>query len=54
MWIIYHSGTDFAYLVGGSTLETWRKRGIYRALGTVRAPSGATDVETSAQWRETR
>jgi hypothetical protein len=36
-WIIYHPGTEFAYLAGGSTLETWRKRGLYRALVAVRA-----------------
>ena len=36
-WIIYHPDTDFAYLAGGSTLEAWRKRGIYHALVAVRA-----------------
>lgn len=36
-WIIFHPGTEFAYLAGGSTLEAWRKRGIYRALVAVRA-----------------
>jgi hypothetical protein len=36
-WIIFHPGTDFAYLAGGSTLQAWRKRGIYRALVAVRA-----------------
>jgi GNAT superfamily N-acetyltransferase len=36
-WIIFHPGTDFAYLAGGSTLEAWRGRGIYRALVAVRA-----------------
>jgi hypothetical protein len=36
-WIVFHPGTDFAYLAGGSTLEAWRKRGIYRALVAVRA-----------------
>jgi len=40
-WIIFHSGTDFAYLAGGSTLEAWRKRGIYRALVAVRARRAA-------------
>jgi GNAT superfamily N-acetyltransferase len=40
-WIIYHPGTDFAYLAGGSTLEPWRKRGIYRALVAVRARHAA-------------
>lgn len=36
-WIVYYPGTDFAYFAGGSTLEPWRKRGIYRALVAVRA-----------------
>jgi GNAT superfamily N-acetyltransferase len=40
-WIIFHPGTDFAYLAGGSTLEAWRKRGIYRALVAVRAARAA-------------
>jgi GNAT superfamily N-acetyltransferase len=40
-WIIYHPGTDFAYLAGGSTLEAWRGRGIYRALVAVRARQAA-------------
>ena len=40
-WIIFHPGTDFAYLAGGSTLATWRKRGIYRALVAVRARRAA-------------
>jgi hypothetical protein len=40
-WILYRPGTDFAYLAGGSTLEPWRKRGIYRALVAVRARQAA-------------
>lgn len=40
-WIIYYPGTDFAYLAGGSTLETWRKRGLYRTLVAVRARHAA-------------
>src|SRR5262249_1050969 len=40
-WIIYHPGTDFAYLAGGSTLEAWRGRGIYRALVGARARQAA-------------
>lgn len=40
-WIIFHPGTDFAYLAGGSTLGTWRKHGIYRALVAVRAQQAA-------------
>jgi len=40
-WIIYHPGTDFAYLAGGSTLEPWRRRGTYRALVAVRARQAA-------------
>lgn len=33
------SGTDFAGLWGGATLEAWRGRGIYRALISARARS---------------
>jgi hypothetical protein len=36
-WIVFLPGADFAYLAGGSTLEAWRKRGIYHALVAVRA-----------------
>jgi hypothetical protein len=36
-WLIFRPGTDFTYLAGGSTLEAWRNRGIYRALVAVRA-----------------
>ncbi|GAA2363760.1 N-acetyltransferase [Catellatospora methionotrophica] len=36
-WIRYEKGTDFAGLWGGSTLEQWRGRGIYKALVAYRA-----------------
>jgi GNAT superfamily N-acetyltransferase len=36
-WLVYQPGTDFAGLWGGSTLEPWRGRGIYRALVARRA-----------------
>ncbi len=36
-WLRYETGTEFASLWGGSTLEAWRKRGIYRALVAYRA-----------------
>ncbi len=36
-WLTYQPGTDFAGLWGGSTLEQWRGRGIYRALVARRA-----------------
>lgn len=36
-WVRYAQGTDFASLWGGSTLRTWRHRGIYRALVAARA-----------------
>ncbi|SCL50091.1 Acetyltransferase (GNAT) domain-containing protein [Micromonospora peucetia] len=36
-WVRYVPGTGFATLWGGSTLEPWRRRGIYRALVTHRA-----------------
>ncbi|HEY6789963.1 MAG TPA: GNAT family N-acetyltransferase [Trebonia sp.] len=40
-WIAFYPGTDFAGLWGGSTLEAWRKRGIYRALIAARAQLAA-------------
>jgi predicted GNAT family acetyltransferase len=36
-WLIFRPGTDFTYMSGGSTLEAWRKRGLYRALVAIRA-----------------
>jgi GNAT superfamily N-acetyltransferase len=36
-WLVFKNGTDFAGLWGGSTLEEWRGRGIYRALVARRA-----------------
>ena len=36
-WIRYVANTGFAGLWGGSTLERWRHRGIYRALVAYRA-----------------
>lgn len=36
-WVELHEGGVFASLWGGSTLEAWRGRGIYRALVAVRA-----------------
>ncbi len=36
-WLVFHEGTDFAGLWGGSTLPDWRGRGIYRALVSARA-----------------
>lgn len=36
-WLTLTPGTEFAGLWGGSTLEGWRGRGIYRALVAVRA-----------------
>lgn len=36
-WLVFREGSDFAGLLGGSTLETWRGRGIYRALVAARA-----------------
>jgi GNAT superfamily N-acetyltransferase len=41
-WIVFYPETDFAGLWGGSTLEAWRKRGIYRALIAARAQLAAT------------
>ncbi|MFE9421601.1 GNAT family N-acetyltransferase [Kitasatospora sp. NPDC006697] len=36
-WLKLREGTDFAGLLGGSTLAPWRGRGIYRALVAERA-----------------
>ncbi len=36
-WVRYTTGTEFASLWGGSTLQRWRRRGIYRALVAARA-----------------
>jgi len=36
-WIVMRAGTEFAGLWGGSTLEAYRGRGIYRALVARRA-----------------
>jgi GNAT superfamily N-acetyltransferase len=36
-WIEFHDGTEFASLWGGGTLESWRGKGIYRAMVSYRA-----------------
>ncbi|MGH8893850.1 MAG: GNAT family N-acetyltransferase [Actinomycetes bacterium] len=40
-WVRFHEGTDFASLWGGTTLEQWRGRGIYKALVSARADEAA-------------
>lgn len=40
-WVRFPSGTQFATLWGGATLEEWRGRGIYRALVARRAALAA-------------
>ena len=40
-WVRFHEGTEFASLWGGSTLEQWRGRGIYKALVSRRADEAA-------------
>jgi GNAT superfamily N-acetyltransferase len=40
-WLVLKPGRDFAGLWGGSTLEAWRGRGIYRALVARRAAIAA-------------
>ena len=40
-WVRFHDGTDFASLWGGSTLEEYRRRGIYKALVARRADEAA-------------
>jgi hypothetical protein len=41
-WLEINPGTDFGGLWGGSTLEEWRGRGIYRALVAARAGVAST------------
>jgi GNAT superfamily N-acetyltransferase len=41
-WVRFVRGTDFASLWGGSTLPSWRRRGIYRALVAHRANLAVT------------
>ena len=36
-WLAFRPGTEFANMLGGSTLAEWRGKGIYRALVAVRA-----------------
>ncbi|MBB2946932.1 GNAT superfamily N-acetyltransferase [Actinoplanes lutulentus] len=40
-WVIYHSGSDFVALLGGTTLPEWRGRGLYGALLAARAQETA-------------
>jgi GNAT superfamily N-acetyltransferase len=40
-WIVFTPGADFAGLWGGSTLASWRRRGIYHALVARRAQLAA-------------
>lgn len=48
-WVRYVTGTGFATLWGGSTLQTWRGQGIYRALVTYRARLAAARGFTMLQ-----
>jgi GNAT superfamily N-acetyltransferase len=36
-WAVFHPGTDFVALLGGTTLPDWRGRGLYRAMIAARA-----------------
>ncbi|MFI1990837.1 GNAT family N-acetyltransferase [Actinoplanes sp. NPDC020271] len=36
-WALYHPGTEFVALLGGTTAAEWRGRGLYRALLAARA-----------------
>lgn len=40
-WAVYKKNTDFTGLWGGSTLEEWRGKGIYKALVAARAARAA-------------
>ncbi|TDC46708.1 GNAT family N-acetyltransferase [Micromonospora sp. KC207] len=48
-WVRYVAGTGFATLWGGSTLERWRRRGVYRALVGYRARLAAQRGRTLLQ-----
>ncbi|MFC8846316.1 MULTISPECIES: GNAT family N-acetyltransferase [unclassified Micromonospora] len=48
-WVRYVAGTGFATLWGGSTLEQWRRRGVYRALVGYRARLAAQRGRTLLQ-----
>jgi GNAT superfamily N-acetyltransferase len=54
-WIRFPCGTEFGTLWGGSTLEAWRGRGIYRALVAYRArlavENGRSFLEVDASDR---
>jgi GNAT superfamily N-acetyltransferase len=51
-WVRFPSGTEFATLWGGATLQEWRGRGIYRALvarrAALAAERGRRYIETDA------
>jgi GNAT superfamily N-acetyltransferase len=40
-WSLYHPGTDFVALLGGTTVPDWRGRGLYRAMIAARAREAA-------------
>jgi GNAT superfamily N-acetyltransferase len=40
-WAVYHPGTEFVALLGGTTLPQWRGRGLYRAMLAFRAREAA-------------
>ncbi|MER5197403.1 GNAT family N-acetyltransferase [Streptomyces sp. NPDC002755] len=40
-WLVFRPGTQFATLLGGSTLVQWRRRGIHRALVDARVALAA-------------
>ncbi|WP_117666111.1 GNAT family N-acetyltransferase [Micromonospora sp. MW-13] len=48
-WVRYVPGTGFATLWGGSTLQGWRRRGVYRALVSHRARLAAQRGRTLLQ-----
>jgi GNAT superfamily N-acetyltransferase len=40
-WSIYHAGTGFVALLGGTTVPDWRGRGLYRAMLAARGREAA-------------
>ncbi|MGK5685124.1 GNAT family N-acetyltransferase [Actinoplanes sp. URMC 104] len=40
-WAVYHPGSEFVALLGGTTVPGWRGRGLYRAMVAARAREAA-------------
>lgn len=49
-WLVFNAGTEFAGLWGGSTLASWRGRGLYRTLVARRAALAVAQVSATCKW----